>query len=106
MNNNKITLKIKLFSSDQSILDYHEKYLYFFFNLNKKNIKLYKLPIKQKTFVLLKSPHVNKKSKEHFYFEGNYRIIQIKICKLQLFYYANILKNINNIETKISYVEE
>ena len=30
MNNNKITLKIKLFSSDQSILDYHEKYLYFF----------------------------------------------------------------------------
>jgi ribosomal protein S10 len=106
MNNNKITLKVKLFSSDQSILDYYEKYLHFFFNLNKKKIKLYKLPIKQKMFVLLKSPHVNKRSKEHFYFEGKYRIIQIKICKLQLFYYTKILKNINNIETQISYVEE
>jgi ribosomal protein S10 len=104
--NNTITLKIKLFSSNQFALDYYEKYLCFSLNVNKENTKLYKLPTKQKTFVLLKSPHVNKKSKEHFYVEGKYKVIQVKIFKSQLLYFVNILQNINNIETKIRYIEE
>lgn len=106
MSNNKITLKIRLFSSNQFVLDYYEKYLRFFFISEEKFINFYKLPTKQKTFVLLRSPHVNKKSKEHFYFEAGSRVIHLKIFKSQVFYLINLLKNIDNLETKISYVEE
>lgn len=34
--------------------------------IKQKNLKSVSLPKKQKMFVFLKSPHVNKKSKEHF----------------------------------------
>lgn len=40
-------------------------------------IKITFLPTKQKRFVLLKSPHVNKKSKEHFQLLRHQRLYSI-----------------------------
>lgn len=47
--------------------------------------KIVFLPKKKKRFVLLKSPHVNKKSKEHFQFLQYQRLYYINELSLSIF---------------------
>jgi ribosomal protein S10 len=47
-------------------------------------LKIIFLPKKKKRFVLLKSPHVNKKSKEHFQFVRHQRLYYINELDLSL----------------------
>lgn len=48
------------------------------------NFKIIFLPTKRKRFVLLKSPHVNKKSKEHFQFLRYQRLYYVSFSSLDL----------------------
>jgi ribosomal protein S10 len=48
-------------------------------------LKIIFLPKKKKRFVLLKSPHVNKKSKEHFQFLRYQRLYYINEFNLSIF---------------------
>jgi len=99
-----VNLKIKLFSSSVPLLDYYEKYLTFY--CQSMNPKSYKLPTRSKTFVLLKSPHVYKKAKEHYFFEGNSRVIEVGLSKTGAHYVMNLLKNVHNLDVKFRYVEK
>lgn len=99
-----VNLRIKLFSSNTRLLEYYEKYFTFYFQA--MNPKSYKLPTRRKTFVLLKSPHVNKKAKEHFFFEGNYRVVEVELSKRRADYVMNLMKNVHNLDVKFSYMEK
>lgn len=99
-----VNLKIKLFSSNIQLLDYYEKYLTFY--CQAMNPTTYKLPTRRKTFVLLKSPHVNKKAKEHFFFEGNYRVVEVGVSKTGAQYVMSLLKNVHNLDVKFNYTEK
>jgi ribosomal protein S10 len=48
------------------------------------SFKIVFLPTKRKRFVLLKSPHVNKKSKEHFQFLRYQRLYYVSFSSLIL----------------------
>lgn len=63
-----------------------------------KNIQIkeiFKNKNKNKIFTLLKSPHVNKKSREHFIYKNNIQKIQINFLNIiQVFNYIIIIKKI------------
>jgi len=68
-------------------------------NINKfKNIQIneiLKKKNKKKIFTLLKSPHVNKKSREHFIYRNNIQKIQINFLNIiKLFNYIMFIKKI------------
>ena len=66
--------KLILTSSSQKSLIVYIKYLKFVFKLWNIRPSVASLPIKIKRISLLKSPHVNKKAKEHFEIR-NYRFV-------------------------------
>lgn len=72
--------QIKIESVDQKSLKIYTNYLKTLLNLKKIEYNIFNLPVYKKKMVFLKSPHVNKKSKEHFFF--------IKY-KLLCIFYAN-----------------
>ena len=74
----KNNYKLKVSTSNKGSLYILEKIL---LTLS-PNFKTIFLPKKQKRFVLLKSPHVNKKSKEHFQF-----------LRYQRLYFVNFLSS-------------
>lgn len=90
---------------------YNHKLLDFFINnliKNKKfsKIKSFNLPKKRKKLVVLKSPHVNSKAKEHFEMVVYSRLISLKCFKQSdLIFFENYVKNnlIAGISVKINY---
>ena len=103
-----INLKIKLFASNKDALNYLEKLLLLFFKKSDtKNFETSKLPNNYKNFAFLRSPHVNKKSKEHFFFVNKTRIIYLRISKLQFNYFLVLFQKLENvIRLEITYKEE
>ncbi len=105
-----INLKIKIIAPNKEVLNYLENFLHFFFknkNLQNQNIKTVRLPDKYKNFVFLRSPHVNKKSKEHFFFVSKSRSIYLQISKLELYYFFLLIKKFENvINLEVTYKEE
>jgi len=59
--------QIKIESVNKKCLALYFKYLKKLFNLKQIKYTFFNLPIYKKKFLFLKSPHVNKKSKEHFF---------------------------------------
>lgn len=90
---------------------YNYKLLDFFINTISKNkkfpkLKTFNLPKKRKKLVVLKSPHVNSKSKEHFEIVVYRRLISLKsFKKSDLVFFENFIKNnlIAGISVKINY---
>ena len=80
--------QIKIESVDQKSLELYKQYLQTLLGLKKINHIFFNLPLYKKKFTFLKSPHVNKKSIEHFYLY-KYKLICI------LYHHNN--KNYNNI---------
>ena len=68
--------QIKIESIDQKCLQLYINYLKTLLNLKKIKYIFFNLPIYQKKMIFLKSPHVNKKSKEHFSF-SKYKLLCI-----------------------------
>jgi ribosomal protein S10 len=60
--------------------------------VNCENKKIF-LPKKKKIFTLLRSPHVNSKSKEHFKLETYRRLFYLKISLSSLKYFLENLPN-------------
>lgn len=72
--------KIKVLTSNLKSFSGLEKIL----NKISSDIKVTFLPTKRKRFVVLKSPHVNKKSKEHFQFLRYQRLYCISVSSTAL----------------------
>lgn len=66
----KINYKLKILTSNLKSFLVVEKII----KKISSEVKVTFLPTKKKRFVLLKSPHVNKKSKEHFQFLQHQRL--------------------------------
>ncbi len=69
---------IYLTSQNQSLLKNFSTKLKNFLNLIEKTVIKTKSPIKIKKYTVLRSPHVNKKSREQFEIRTYKRLIQIK----------------------------
>ena len=98
-----ILYKIKIYSFYKIyLLKFINKFEMYIKSLNNKNIisLIFILPIKYKLFTVLKSPHVNKKSKEQFGSKIYKGIIKIKYNKIFNF---NIYKNYFNFLFKQHY---
>ena len=67
-----------------------------YYKFKKLKIKgIFKVKNKNKIFTLLKSPHVNKKSREHFLYKNYVQKIDLKFINIfQLFNFLIILKKI------------
>lgn len=76
----KTQYRIKVVTSNLKSFSELEK----IFNKISSKVKVTYLPTKQKRFVLIKSPHVNKKSKEHFQFLKYQRLYHLSIQSLSL----------------------
>ncbi len=74
---NKITYQLKISTSNTSNFSTIKD---LFSSLNLK-VKTISLPKKKKRFVLIKSPHVNKKSKEHFQIIRYRRLYHVDLSK-------------------------
>lgn len=102
-------VQIKCSSPYKHILSLFSKY--FIANMKKlvNNDLIFKivhLPNKKKRFTLLRSPHVNKKSKEHFLIEDCSFLISFKISKDSLSFIDLVLKNIpSEIKVKVKIIE-
>jgi len=72
--------KIKVLTSNLLSLVILEKKLH----QESLNLKIVFLPTKRKRFVFLKSPHVNKKSKEHYEFLRHQRLYYVQFTTLSL----------------------
>lgn len=102
-----LILKIKLISPDLKLIEFNKKLILFF--LKKKNIKIssIKMPEKFKNFVLLRSPHVFKKSKKHYSLYNKSCVLIVKTNDLKINYYLNfILKKIDQVRIELNYKEE
>jgi len=71
-----------------------------FFGFLKKRVSIITVPYTAKRIVLLKSPHVNKKSKEHFYLP-KHKITLVLYCSSKEFLLVKLIlmckpKNINS----------
>nr|YP_010395045.1 ribosomal protein S10 [Phytopythium vexans]AFQ02348.1 40S ribosomal protein S10 [Phytopythium vexans]DAZ89482.1 TPA_asm: ribosomal protein S10 [Phytopythium vexans] len=88
------------FKSIKKINNIKENLLKLKKNNNFKNIQIngiFKIKNKNKIFTLLRSPHVNKKSREHFIYKNYTQKIDIKFKNIfQLFNFLIILKKILN----------
>jgi len=84
--NNKEVLKLRLESYDFNLLED------FLLNLNKNlQLNLVRLPTKIKKFTVLRSPHVNKQSREQFEIRTHKRLVIIKDENKDFVY--NFIKN-------------
>ena len=81
--------KIILKSLDRITLDLYIKFIKI--SLTKFNIKVINLPIKNNIYTILKSPHVDKKSREQF---KTIILMNTKIIKNFNFFIINKPKNI------------
>lgn len=103
------SVQIKCSSPYKHILSLFSKY--FIENMNNLtnnglDFKIAHLPIKKKRFTLLRSPHVNKKSKEHFLIEDCSFLISFKISKNSLSLIDLVLKNVpSEIKLKVKIME-
>lgn len=101
-------VQIKCSSPYKHILSLFSKY--FVENMtnltnNDLDFKIVSLPTKKKRFTLLRSPHVNKKSKEHFLIENCSFLISFKISKNSLSLIDLILKNVpSEIKIKVKII--
>jgi len=77
-------IKIILKSLDKITLNLYIQFIKLY--LNKLNIKIINLPIKTSIYTILKSPHVDKKSREQF---------KITLFKTIILMNTKIVKNIN-----------
>lgn len=68
--------QIKIESVDKQSLKLYKNYLQLLLKLKQIKHTFFSLPLYKKKFTFLKSPHVNKKSKEHF-FLFKYKLICI-----------------------------
>lgn len=93
----KINCKLKISTSNlNSIFICHK-----IFEQKVDTFKSISLPKKKKKFTLLKSPHVNKKSKEHFQFLKYQRIYYITFISTSLLKETLLLLP-NDINTKLN----
>jgi len=84
--NNREVLKLRLESYDFNLLED------FLLNLNKNlQLNLVRLPTKIKKFTVLRSPHVNKQSREQFEIRTHKRLVIIKDKNKDFVY--NFIKN-------------
>jgi small subunit ribosomal protein S10 len=88
-----MTVRLYLVSNKVDLLDIFVKKLLDVAQLNCKNIKVIRLPVKRRLFTVLKSPFVNKKSREQFSLEMHKRLVILG--DLDFFVFANFLKVIS-----------
>jgi ribosomal protein S10 len=88
-----MTVRLYLVSNKVDLLDIFVKKLLDVVQLNCKNIKVIRLPVKRRLFTVLKSPFVNKKSREQFSLEMHKRLVILG--DLDFFVFANFLKVIS-----------
>ena len=93
------TVKLRIVSHRSVFLDkFVNKFLY---EVDKEYVTVLPLPTKSKLFTVLKSPFVNKKSREQFKLETHTRIIVLKGKEIKKI--PKLLKNLssNNIAIKV-----
>ena len=99
-------LQIKIIS----LKNFNIKNLIIINKKKKKNISFFKNKKKKKIYTVLKSPHVNKKSREHFLLNQNYKynfIIKFKnIFKLLNYIIFFKKKNSNNNILKFKIIKK
>jgi ribosomal protein S10 len=101
---NIIKYQIKIESVDQKSLALYKVYLKTLLKLKKIESIFFNLPLSKKKFTFLKSPHVNKKHKEHF-FLYKYKLLCVffdtneQKCK-NIFYYKPTTLKIKIIKEK------
>ena len=88
-----MTVRLYLVSNKANLLDTFVKKLLNVVQTKSKNIKVVKLPVKRRLFTVLKSPFVNKKSREQFSLETHKRLVILG--DLDFFVFANFLKVIS-----------
>jgi len=88
-----MTVRLYLVSNKSNLLDIFVNKLLDAVQLNCKNIKVIRLPVKRRFFTVLKSPFVNKKSREQFSLEMHKRLVILG--DLDFFVFANFLKVIS-----------
>jgi len=90
----KIIYKLKLYSFYKIYLNRFLKNLITYFS-KITFFKLIKLPTKNKKFTVLRSPHINKKSKEQFQLKIYHLFLNIALKKNNFFKLQNTLKFLN-----------
>ena len=93
------TVKLRIVSHRSVFLDkFVNKFLY---EVDKEYVTVLPLPTKSRLFTVLKSPFVNKKSREQFKLETHKRIIVLKGKEIKKI--PKMLKNLssNNIAIKV-----
>lgn len=86
-------LRVKLYSNDVRLVEQAVKDLHLAFESS--GIKVYgpvPIPTKRKTFTVNRSPHVDKKSREHFEIKVHSRLLCLDNCS----------SNINDLLSKIT----
>lgn len=104
-------IQIKLKSFDTYYIDVANSYIKSIFSyLNINSIRQINLPSHIKKFTVLRSPHIDKKSREQFQLKTYKQIIQIEfIDKQKAFLLIDLLKNLELIgiemEIKIKFLD-
>nr|QGI24644.1 ribosomal protein S10 [Aureococcus anophagefferens]QQW50137.1 ribosomal protein S10 [Aureococcus anophagefferens]QQW50181.1 ribosomal protein S10 [Aureococcus anophagefferens]QQW50224.1 ribosomal protein S10 [Aureococcus anophagefferens]QQW50268.1 ribosomal protein S10 [Aureococcus anophagefferens] len=80
-----MTIKLHLVSHKGKLLDIFVRKLLNVVESNCKYVKIVRLPIKRRLFTVLKSPFVNKKSREQFSLETHKRLVIINNVNLGVF---------------------
>jgi small subunit ribosomal protein S10 len=88
-----MTLRLHLVSHKGNLLDIFIRKLLSVVKSNCKYVKVIQLPTKRRLFTVLKSPFVNKKSREQFNMETHKRLVILDDIDLLVF--ANFLKVIS-----------
>lgn len=97
------TIHLNLKSFDMDNLKKTEKYIFSMFNfLNKNQIKYKTNPKKCKKITVLRSPHIDKKSREQFQLVTFKRTLSVSLSdKNTLFFIFEILKDMKSVGVEI-----
>jgi ribosomal protein S10 len=102
-----LILKIKIISPNLHLLNFYEKLLIFFLKKKNVNVSRVKLSERFKNFVLLRSPHVYKKSKEHFTLYNKNRVLIVKSSDASIFsFLSKVISRIKKVKIVLNYKEE
>nr|NP_038182.1 ribosomal protein S10 [Synura synuroidea]AAF36948.1 ribosomal protein S10 [Synura synuroidea] len=81
---NKIIQEIKIKTVHKKCLILYNKFIIGILKLHNIKFSYFNYPSKKKTFTFLKSPHVHKKSKEHFHVVNYKSVFKLSINEKQL----------------------
>jgi ribosomal protein S10 len=101
----KSTLTIHLKSKSKETLDLYKDFIKKLLNNLNINHSIFFLPISKKRITLLKSPHVNKKAKEHFFLKEYKAILTLNISLSKQILNHILLNKPQIISFKLVYIE-